>query len=176
MNIFAVRAFRDTAFFDVAWELYGLKPEIPNSPLPMDLGKYYIFTSNFIGQEPVDKSNAMVFYPQSFERLSDLLSSGGNRVVCSYDAKNEFFKDERKNAPLFCVLPTHVDCGEPYPTYASIAQHRPADLHFFKKFADADFYLVTQTFVDRVKATGVRGLSFVLRWDGERSYPLLPKT
>ncbi|MBT9544410.1 MAG: hypothetical protein IV090_03395 [Candidatus Sericytochromatia bacterium] len=109
----------------------------------------------------------ILFYPQAFYPLADLLIAGNNaKCVLNKQGIPELFR----------IYPTHVDCGEPYPTYASIAQHRPADLHFFKKFADADFYLVTQTFVDRVKATGVRGLSFVLRWDGERSYPLLPKT
>ncbi|MBT9544403.1 MAG: hypothetical protein IV090_03360 [Candidatus Sericytochromatia bacterium] len=174
MNLFSVLAQRDTLFHQVDWNRLEHQ-DFNLSSYQIHSEKFYIFNGLFVGH-PSHEKHILVFYPQAFQILSDLLISNKNSIFYAKDVKNNEFKDERKNAPLFCVLPTHVDCGEPYPTYASIAQHRPADLHFFKKFADADFYLVTQTFVDRVKATGVRGLSFVLRWDGERSYPLLPKT
>jgi hypothetical protein len=168
MNLYSVKTWREITIEEhLEWK--PVLPEYLNNTIPdAHPLKIYVFEA-FIWKEANDfeRLPPIVFYPQAFYPLADLLISGGNQSKTVLNVQGE--------PNLFRIYPTHVDCGEPYPTYASIAQHRPADLHFFKKFADADFYLVTQTFVDRVKATGVRGLSFVLRWDGERSYPLLPK-
>src|SRR3990167_1856749 len=151
MNLFSMMPQRDTMFHKVNWHPANSAISYESS-FNADPKKHYIFNGLFI-ENPPEEKHTIVFYPQSFYKLADILMSGGNQIYSATDVYNNEFKDNRKQSMLFRVRPNYVDCGEPYPTYASIAQHRPADLHFFKKFADADFYLVTETFVDRVKAT-----------------------
>lgn len=72
---------------------------------------------------------------------------------------------------LYYVYPPAPTYSEPYPTYATIAAELPPDVHFFRKFADANYLLVTETFKQRWKEAGLKGATFLLKWDGKHAYP-----
>ena len=106
-----------------------------------------------------------LFWPEGFYALEDLLTTGGNRVDCGLIDGG---------VAMFRVIPAAPPYDKPYPVYAEIAAQLPSDHHYFTKFADADFRLVTETFVERVAQKELKGFRFVLRWDGEHSYPIMP--
>jgi hypothetical protein len=57
------------------------------------------------------------------------------------------------------------------PTYAEIAAKRPENLHYFRKFEDTGFQIVTEEFLACCKQHKITGLKAFLRWDGKKSYP-----
>lgn len=108
---------------------------------------------------------ATVFSLRAMCTLPDILVQDSHIIhTITYDGVPRFFH----------VCPSYPDCGEPFPTYASIAKHLPEDMHYFRKFRNADYYLVTETFKQRWKAAKLKGPTFLLRYDGTCSYPKVP--
>lgn len=97
--------------------------------------------------------------------LYDLLNYPGNII------QTLFLNDE---PAFFHVYPVAPDCGEPYPTYASLSAYAEEhNLHYFRKFADSNYVIVTETLRQRFRQAKLKGASFLLKFDGKRSWPAI---
>lgn len=111
-------------------------------------------------------SETPVFKYTAMEALQDLLLYPGNEIFTFLYEGWPCFYQIRPVAPPY---------AQAYPCYAEIAAQRPADLHFFRKFDDADFFLVSEHFVQEVARLKLKGFTCMLRWDGTNVYPKVPE-
>lgn len=147
----------------INWQTYRTEHKaLPINPLKKRKGHAFV-SADYAPQNPYTEED--LFWPEGFYALEDLLTTGGNRVECG-------LIDE--GIAMFRVTPAAPQYHQAYPCYAEIAAQLPNDHHYFTKFADVDFRLVTESFVQRVEDQQLKGFRFALRWDGERSYPLIP--
>jgi hypothetical protein len=104
-----------------------------------------------------------VFSRRAMQEFHDLLDYPGNLIqTIALNGEPAFFY----------VYPIAPDCGEPYPTYATLSAYAEQhNLHFFRKFVDSQYVLVTETFRQRFKQAKFKGASFLLKFDGKRSWP-----
>jgi hypothetical protein len=107
----------------------------------------------------------LVFSRRGMTELYDLLNYPGNII------QTLFLNDE---PAFFHVYPVAPDCGEPYPTYASLSAYAEEhNLHYFRKFADSNYVIVTETLRQRFRQAKLKGASFLLKFDGKRSWPAI---
>ena len=102
------------------------------------------------------------FMPSAFEAVKDLLAYPSHEIYT-------LMLEEWPVAYL--VRPAAAPTVSENPTYAEISAHLPEGLHYFRKFEETEFKLVTETFVERCQQLKLKGIKFHLRWDGQKSYP-----
>ncbi|PIQ28219.1 hypothetical protein COW36_04725 [bacterium (Candidatus Blackallbacteria) CG17_big_fil_post_rev_8_21_14_2_50_48_46] len=110
-------------------------------------------------QEKVRSEN--FFSARAFHVLQDLLPLNYHEIFTLFDPKTDTFMGYHVGA-------ARINYSKEYPTYSEIISELPAEVHFFHKFPDVSFPLVTETFVKRVHEKNLEGVRFILKWDGQR--------
>ena len=97
----------------------------------------------------------------AMDALKSVLDIEANRVM-------SIWTEDEQTLVGYYFQPAVVQYSVPYPHYAQIAKELPSHIHYFQKFPDVNFPLVTQSFVDCVKENNIRGLSFPPKFDGKK--------
>lgn len=105
---------------------------------------------------------AFLFSFKAFYILRDMFSLSENQIKVLSINEFPFY---------FYVFPSFVKCDEPFPVYKKISQNLPENLHFFRKFENANYLIVTESFRLRWKESKLTGATFLLKWDGKHAYP-----
>lgn len=103
-----------------------------------------------------------VFSTKAFYTLHDLvvLPENSIQMLCI------------EGIPLYMyVFPASPTYCEPFPLYRTISEILPPNMHYFCKFSNSPYLLVTEKFKQRWKEQKLKGASFLLKWDGKQAYP-----
>lgn len=106
---------------------------------------------------------------RAMEALKPVLDIEANRIM-------SIWTEDEKTLVGYHFQPAVVQYSVPYPHYAQIAEELPSHIHYFQKFPDVNFPLVTQSFVDCVKENNIRGLNFPPKFDGKKVLGIKCKT
>ena len=142
-------------------ELEILPFETKHFELPQYAGKRDTFTH--YGRCPEDMPAYPVsFFPDAFKKLSPFIER------YQLPAETVIYQG---TVFCYCLLPQEPTYTEPFPSYEDIAKSVPAEICYFNKFPGVYFPLVTEFFAKELKRHKFKGLRFITRYDGKKTYP-----
>lgn len=105
----------------------------------------------------------------AMEHLKSVLDIEANQVM-------SIWTENKQELVGYWFRPAIVTYNCEYPTYEEIAEQLPSHIHYFQKYPDVDFPLVTETFVNCVKQNKIKGLRFPPKYDGKKVLGMKFKT
>lgn len=105
----------------------------------------------------------------AMEHLKSALDIEANQVM-------SIWTENEQELVGYWFRPAIVTYNCEYPTYEEIAEQLPPHIHYFQKYPDVDFPLVTETFVHCVKQNKIKGLRFPPKFDGKKVLGIKCKT
>ena len=143
-------------------KVYCLKPYVEPAPYVLSDSEKIVGSEVQYYTEHNDVAKALQSCSiAAMAALKPVLDIEANQVT-------SIWTEDEKTLVGYSFQPAVVQYSVPYPDYAQIAKELPSHIHYFQKFPDVDFPLVTQAFVDCVKENKIRGLNFPPKFDGKK--------